>query len=61
VVRVKKRYSYWILVGKPKGTEPLGAPKRSCEYNSELDCQEEDGRVWTGITSLKICISDVLL
>jgi hypothetical protein len=47
VVRTKKkRYSERLLVGKPKGMKPLGAPKRRYERNGKLDCQE--GR-WKGM------------
>jgi hypothetical protein len=42
----KKRYLYRVVVGKPKGTKPVGAPKRRWEYNSKLGLQE--GR-WKGM------------
>jgi hypothetical protein len=46
-----------VLVGKPKGTKPLGTSKRRCEYNSKLDRKGP----WEGIIGLKTDISGVLL
>jgi hypothetical protein len=36
----ERRGVYRILVGKPEGKRPLGAPKRRWEGNSKMDLQE---------------------
>lgn len=46
-----------VLVGKPKGTKPLGTFKRRCEYNSKLDHKGP----WEGIIGLKTGISGMHL
>jgi hypothetical protein len=36
----KKRNSYRLLVGKPKGKRPLGRPRRRCVDNIRMDLGE---------------------
>jgi len=40
---------YSVLVGKPDGKRPLGIPRRSCEYNIEMDLKAV-GRAWSLLT-----------
>jgi hypothetical protein len=37
-----------ILVGKPKGTRPIGRPRRRWEDNIKIDVTEIGVKVWTG-------------
>jgi len=40
VARMEMRGVYRVLVGKPKGTRPLGRPRRRWENNIKTDLQE---------------------
>jgi hypothetical protein len=42
----QKINTYRVLVRRPEGKEPLGRPRRGCEYNIKMDLKE-DGVVWT--------------
>lgn len=43
----ERRDAYWVLVGTPEGTRPVGTPRRRWEDNTSMDLKykevEEDG------------------
>jgi hypothetical protein len=50
-----ERGLYRVLVGKPEGKRPLGRSRRRWEDNIKMDFQEVGcGRVWTGLSWLRI-------
>jgi hypothetical protein len=52
----KKRNTYRLLVGKPKGGRPLGRPRRRWLDNIRMDLVEVGwgGVMWTGLVWLRI-------
>jgi hypothetical protein len=48
---VEKRNAYRLLVGKPKGTRPLGRPRRRWVDNVRMEMR--DGMMWTGLVWLR--------
>jgi hypothetical protein len=45
--------TYRDLVGRPEGRRSLERPRRRCEDNIKIDC-EEVGLAWTEFMSLRI-------
>jgi hypothetical protein len=47
----EKQGAYWIFVGKPKGRQPLGRPRRRWEDNIKTDLQEVG---WGGMNWIEL-------
>jgi len=50
----ESRGIYRVLVGKPGGNRLLGRPTRRWEDNINMDFQEVECGVWTGLSWLRI-------
>jgi hypothetical protein len=44
-----RRGEYWILMGRPQGTRPLGRPRQRWEDNAKMDLQAVGWEIWAGL------------
>jgi hypothetical protein len=57
----KKRNTYRVLVGKPKGQVPLGRPRHRWDDNVQMGLREIGLGVWIGFIWLRIGVSGGIL
>jgi hypothetical protein len=57
----ERRGTYRVLVGKPRGSRPLGRPRLRWEDNIKIDLREVGRGAWTALIWLKIGTDNRLL